>query len=82
MKLLAALTLLGALVQTDSRIATVRVHGNHTVPDAEVLRTAGVAPGDSFETDTAREIKERLLKSGKFATAEVRVRYRGALRVE
>ena len=77
MKLLAALTLLGTLAQSDSRVAIVRVHGNHTVPDAEVLQIAGVARGDAFETDTASEIKERLLRSGKFATAEVRVRYRG-----
>ena len=76
MKLLTALALAGALFQVDSRVVLVRVHGNHTLPDDEVLRLAGVSRGDPFEAGDEERIRERLLESKKFESAEVRVRYR------
>ena len=35
-------------------IVEIRVHGNHTTPDAEVLRLAGVAPGQPFSSIAGR----------------------------
>lgn len=60
----------------DSRIVALRVHGNYTVPDEEVLRIAGVAEGAPFPTGAEAVIEERLIRSGKFADVDVRVRYR------
>lgn len=81
MKFLALLALAGALHQDgsrdDSRIALVRVHGNHTVTDAAVLEIAGVSIGEFLVPDGNVAIEQRLIQSGKFETAEVRVRYRG-----
>ncbi len=81
MKFLVFLALAGALHQNesreDSRVTLVRVHGNHTISDAEVLEVAGVSMGDVFVPSENVAIEDRLVRSGKFETAEVRVRYRG-----
>jgi outer membrane protein assembly factor BamA len=66
-----------AIVGAQSRIVTVRVHGNHTVTDDEVKRIAGIAPGDPFGPGTKAEVDERLRSSGRFETVDVRVRYFG-----
>jgi len=57
-------------------VAEIRVHGNVTVPDAEVLRLAGVAIGDTLAADSIDAITSRLRASGHFASVEVRKRYR------
>lgn len=77
MKLVALLALVGALGQDSSHVTLVRVHGNHTMTDTEVLDIARIASGDAFARGDAAAIEERLLDSGKFETASVRVRYRG-----
>jgi outer membrane protein assembly factor BamA len=51
------------------------VHGNHTTPDAEVLRIAGVEPGRPVTGSTLEEVRERLEKSGRFRHVDVRRRY-------
>jgi outer membrane protein assembly factor BamA len=61
----------------ESRIALVLVHGNHSIPDEEVTKMAGVAAGQAFVPEDREEIEARLLSSGKFESAEVRIRYRG-----
>ena len=76
MKILAVLALSGALVQAEPRIAFLRVHGNHTIPDDEVLRLAGVALGEPFAAGDDGRVQDRLMKSGKFETVDVRIRYR------
>jgi outer membrane protein assembly factor BamA len=73
---LTALTL-GSAAGAQSKIVAVRVHGNHTATDDEVKRLAGVAPGDAFAAETKAAVEERLRSSGRFETAEVRVRYLG-----
>ena len=77
--LLPAFVLLGGagIATGESRIALVLVHGNHTIPDEEVTKIAGVAAGQAFAPEDREEIEARLLSSGKFETAEVRIRYRG-----
>jgi outer membrane protein assembly factor BamA len=57
------------------KIAAVRVHGNHTTPDADVLKLAAVATGDPATPDVEASIRERLEQSGRFAHVEVRRRY-------
>ena len=56
-------------------IVEVRVHGNHTTPDAEVLRIAGLTPGDPLGSGTIADVEARLLESGRFRNVEVRKRY-------
>ena len=56
-------------------IVAVRVHGNHTTPDAEVLRLAGVAVGQLFTEDVALDAAVRLRDTGRFRRVDVRKRY-------
>lgn len=57
-------------------VAEVRVHGNPSMPDGDVLAIAGVAVGDTLEVGATEEIEARLRASGRFESVEVRKRYR------
>lgn len=57
-------------------ISDVRVHGNHSTPDAVVLELAGVKPGDVATEATPKEIQTRLEKSGRFDRVKVLARSR------
>jgi len=64
-----------AAAQPAERIADVRVHGNHTTPDADVLAIAGLKVGEEA-TEAALDVASRKLRaSGRFAEVEVRRRY-------
>jgi outer membrane protein assembly factor BamA len=57
-------------------IREIRVHGNAAVPDAEVLRIAGIAVGGAVEPNLEQVVTQRLKDSGRFETIDVRKRYR------
>ncbi len=63
-------------------VAELRVHGNHSIPDADILKLAGVAVGDAVEADTVDRIAARLRASGRFESVEVRKRYTSLVRRE
>ena len=72
-----------AQTKTASELITeLRVHGNYSVPDADVLGLAGVAPGDRLTEDGADAIAERLRASGRFDAVEVRKRYTSLTRTD
>jgi outer membrane protein assembly factor BamA len=81
---LALFAALAALTQPSSprqhatleTVVEIRVHGNHTTPDADVLRLAGVTPGSPFAPALVAAVENRLRQSGRFRTVEVRKRYR------
>ena len=80
MTMLVALALALGIAQPQAppggeRIVDVRVHGNHTTPDAEVLRLAAVAPGQPFLPDTLDRMTKALDDSGRFRSVDVRKRY-------
>jgi Surface antigen variable number repeat len=56
-------------------IAGIRVRGNHTTPDAEVVRIAEVSVGAPFNPSLPDAVKERLDRSGRFRSVEVLERY-------
>jgi len=63
----------------DSRaltITAVRVHGNHSTPDAEVLRIAGLVVGEPLVAGELAAAQQRLESSGRFARVEIRQRAR------
>jgi outer membrane protein assembly factor BamA len=76
----AALTAcVGAQSQLPGQAATVteiRVHGNATIADADVIRLAGVTVGAPLEADATAAIERRLRDSGRFDEVAVRKRYR------
>ena len=65
-----------AAAQSAEVVGEVRVHGNHTTPDADVLSIAGLAVGARISDVTLREAAARLEQSDRFDGVEVRKRYR------
>lgn len=63
-------------------VAELRVHGNHSIPDAEVLLLAGVEIGDPVGPDTLDRAAARLRASGRFESVEVRKRHTSLARRE
>ncbi len=61
--------------QTVEQIADIRVHGNHTTPDEDVLALAGLKIGDAATAERLAEAEARLRDSNRFEAVEVRRRY-------
>ena len=57
-------------------VGEVRVHGNHTTPDAHVLGIIGDVIGKPATDALIADITDRLDKSGRFDEVEVRKRFR------
>lgn len=57
-------------------IAEIRVHGNHTTPDEEIVQLAGVTVGQPVTAATVAEMTQRLRASRRFERVEIRKRYR------
>jgi outer membrane protein assembly factor BamA len=65
-----------AAAQTGEVIGEVRVHGNHTTPDADVLALADLQVGSPVTDATLRAAAARLDSSRRFDNVEIRKRYR------
>jgi outer membrane protein assembly factor BamA len=57
-------------------IAEIRVHGNHTTPDADVIGLSGLKPGDAASETRLAEAQQALRTSDRFDDVEVRKRFR------
>jgi hypothetical protein len=57
-------------------LVDVRVHGNHTMPDEDILRAAGLVVGQGLEPRAIEEARARLKATGRFDEVEIRKRYR------
>ena len=57
-------------------IAEIRVHGNHTTPDADVIALSGLKPGDAASDARLAEAEQALRKSDRFDDIEIRKRFR------
>jgi len=57
-------------------VAEVRVHGNHTTPDADILAIVGEVVGKPASDALLAEITTRLEQTGRFDGIEVRRRFR------
>ena len=58
------------------RLAEIRIHGNHTTPDADVLRVLDLTIGQMVDEPAIAAAAERLRKSGLFEQVDVRKRNR------
>lgn len=65
-----------AAAQTIERLGEVRVHGNHTTPDADILTIAGLQVGAAVTDHSLEEAAARLRQSRRFDAVEIRKRYR------
>ena len=60
-------TAVAAQPATSSEVVTeLRIHGNYSVPDADVMQMAGIAPGDRIGPDTLDTIVARLRVTERF----------------
>lgn len=57
-------------------IAEIRVHGNHTTPDADVIALSGLKPGDAATDARLAAAEQALRDSDRFDDVEVRKRFR------
>lgn len=57
-------------------LSEVRVHGNHSTPDADVLKIAGLTLGQALSVADLAAVEKRLRASGRFEDVEVRRRSR------
>jgi outer membrane protein assembly factor BamA len=62
-------------VAAQERIAELRVHGNHTTPDVDVLALSGLATGQEAGDAQLREAERKLRDTGRFEDVELRRRY-------
>ena len=65
-----------SVLQAQETIAEIRVHGNHTTPDADVIGLSGLKPGDAATDARLAEAAQALRTSERFDDVEVRKRYR------
>jgi outer membrane protein assembly factor BamA len=65
-----------ALAGAQETIAEIRVHGNHTTPDADVIGLSGLKPGDAATDARLAEAEQALRTSNRFDGVEVRKRFR------
>lgn len=73
------------VAQTDTTgelITELRVHGNYSVPDADVVALAGIVAGDRIGPDGLDAIAGRLRASDRFDAVEVRKRYTSLSRTD
>ena len=63
------------LAQSGERIAEIRVHGNHSTPDATILELSGLRVGDPVDDKMLREATKSVRQSHRFTDVEIRKRY-------
>ena len=61
--------------QAPETITEIRVHGNHTTPDADVLMLSGLTTGADASEPALEEAERRLKSTGRFEGVELRRRY-------
>src|SRR5262245_37347326 len=64
-----------AAAQTAERIVEIRVHGNHTTPDDQVVALSGLSVGDPVTPDALKAAEDKLQASHRFEGVEVRRRF-------
>ena len=64
------------LQQSPGIVGEVRVHGNHTTPDADILGIVGDLVGKPATDQLIAEVQIKLERSGRFDGVEVRKRFR------
>jgi outer membrane protein assembly factor BamA len=64
-----------ASAQAPEKITEVRVHGNHTTPDTDILQISGLAAGAEPTDARLKEAEQKLRASRRFEGVELRKRY-------
>jgi len=70
--LFVALFFVSSVASAQETIAEIRVHGNHTTPDADVISLSGLAVGGNAADPSLHDAEEKLKASHRFDTIEVK----------
>jgi hypothetical protein len=62
--------------QEPQTITEIRVHGNHTTPDTDVISLSGLSTGAAASESSLRDAETKLRSSNRFDNVEVRRRFR------
>jgi Omp85 superfamily domain/Surface antigen variable number repeat len=73
---LVALLAVPSVAIAQETIAEIRVHGNHTTPDSDVISLSGLSTGAAASEAALRDAETRLRSSDRFDSVEVRRRFR------
>lgn len=65
-----------AAARAQETIAEIRVHGNHTTPDADIIGLSGLKPGDPATDARLTQAEQALRTSNRFDDVELRKRFR------
>ena len=57
-------------------VRELRIHGNYSTPDEEIIRLAGLSVGQPLGSSSLDDARLRLERSGRFVSVDVRKRYR------
>jgi len=68
-------TLIPAPSAAQERITEIRVHGNHTTPDADIISLSRLAAGGDASDAQLEGARKRLEDTGRFVDVELRRRY-------
>ena len=71
-----ALVCAPVVASAQDTIAEIRVHGNHTTPDADVISLSGLAVGGNAAGASLHDAEEKLKASHRFDTVEVKRMFR------
>jgi hypothetical protein len=74
--LFVALFVVSSVALAQETIAEIRVHGNHTTPDADVISLSGLTVGGSAGDPSLHDAEGKLKASHRFDNVEVRRRLR------
>jgi outer membrane protein assembly factor BamA len=72
---LISVTSVASVAAQAERITEIRIHGNHTTPDADILALSGLATGDEASPERLRDAEQKLKGAGRFEGVELRRRY-------
>ena len=61
--------------QVPERITEIRIHGNHTTPDADILSLSGISTWSTASEEQLRAAERTLRDTGRFEGVELRKRY-------
>jgi outer membrane protein assembly factor BamA len=75
MTVLVACILTATAAAAQERITDIRVHGNHTTPDADILALSGLATGQEASEAQLRAAERTLKDTERFEAVELRRRY-------
>jgi hypothetical protein len=71
----AAMLLVPFVADAQEQIVEIRVHGNHTTPEADILALSGLAVGEAPAEARLQEAQRKLRDTGRFESVDVRRRY-------